>query len=255
MLFDTLGFYFQRPLLESDTSKIGAYIATSILSKRPVTDTVTAVTSDEIAVSVQNLPLVHRPTTYYEALRSQLSTYKTDAAAQIIELINAKTARNASIALCPQHMPKFHPHFDAVMTGILIHSPHTHIVLIDSKKKRQWRITLTERWRRTLTEMLTQTKPNRETSVAANINNASVEPVPGASPVSVQYTVQTLLSRIVWLDGMSPQEYLHLMAVGDVMLDPFPFGGGVTTLESVAVCTPVITLPAAQSVPQLAAGE
>ena len=38
------------------------------------------------------------------------------------------------------------------------------------------------------------------------------------------------------------------------MLDPFPFGGGVTTLESLSVCTPVITLPSRQSVPQLAAG-
>jgi hypothetical protein len=38
------------------------------------------------------------------------------------------------------------------------------------------------------------------------------------------------------------------------MLDPFPFGGGVTTLESLSVYTPVITLPSRQSVPQLAAG-
>jgi len=47
---------------------------------------------------------------------------------------------------------------------------------------------------------------------------------------------------------------LLYLAIGDVMLDPFPFGGGVTTLESLSVCTPVITLPSRQSVPQLAAG-
>ena len=63
-----------------------------------------------------------------------------------------------------------------------------------------------------------------------------------------------ILSRIRWVSSLTPQEYLTLLAVGDVMLDPFPFGGGVTTLESIAVCTPVITLPSAQSVPQLAAG-
>ena len=43
-------------------------------------------------------------------------------------------------------------------------------------------------------------------------------------------------------------------AIGDVMLDPFPFGGGVTTLEALSTCTPVITLPSRQTVPQLAAG-
>jgi predicted O-linked N-acetylglucosamine transferase (SPINDLY family) len=58
----------------------------------------------------------------------------------------------------------------------------------------------------------------------------------------------------VWVASLSPQEYVSLLAAGDVMLDPFPFGGGVTTLESLAVCTPVVTLPPSQSVPQLAAG-
>ena len=64
-----------------------------------------------------------------------------------------------------------------------------------------------------------------------------------------------MLARIVWVQSLTPQEYLTLLAIGDLMLDPFPFGGGVTTLESVSVCTPVITFPSAQSVPQLAAGE
>jgi glycosyltransferase involved in cell wall biosynthesis len=62
------------------------------------------------------------------------------------------------------------------------------------------------------------------------------------------------MKRVVWLDSLKPREYLALLAAGDVMVDPFPFGGGVTTLESLAVCTPVVTSPALQSVPGLAAG-
>jgi predicted O-linked N-acetylglucosamine transferase (SPINDLY family) len=34
-----------------------------------------------------------------------------------------------------------------------------------------------------------------------------------------------------------------LLAACDVLLDPSPFGGGNTTLESLAVATPVVTLP------------
>merc|ERR1711991_376254 len=37
-------------------------------------------------------------------------------------------------------------------------------------------------------------------------------------------------------------------------LDPYPFGGGVTILESLAVSTPVLTLPGLQTVPALADG-
>ena len=38
------------------------------------------------------------------------------------------------------------------------------------------------------------------------------------------------------------------------MVDPYPFGGGVTSLEALAVCTPVVTLPSRQTVPALTAG-
>jgi predicted O-linked N-acetylglucosamine transferase (SPINDLY family) len=62
------------------------------------------------------------------------------------------------------------------------------------------------------------------------------------------------MQRVMWLSSLSPTEYLTLLAVGDLMLDPYPFGGGVTILESIAVCTPVITSPSLQTVPGLAAG-
>lgn len=275
MLFDALGFYFERPLLETDITKIGADISAESEAQRRIEDmspdaipSAVDGTSEGLAaapahmrdnvsfseLSSDELALVHRPVRYYEALRDKLRTYKTAAAAQIIQLIDAKLIRNASIALCPQHMPKFHPHFDTVLMGILTASPSTRIVLIDNKKKQQWRLTLTERWGRTLTEMVTETTTITETE-SRPTTHAPQNTKDASSKASVATTVEALLSRIVWVSAMTPQEYLHLLAVGDVMLDPFPFGGGVTTLESVAVCTPVVTWPSAQSVPQLAAGK
>ena len=45
-----------------------------------------------------------------------------------------------------------------------------------------------------------------------------------------------------------------LLRAAHVLIDPYPFGGGVTTLEALAACAPVVTAPALQTVPQLAAG-
>ena len=39
-----------------------------------------------------------------------------------------------------------------------------------------------------------------------------------------------------------------------LLLDPFPFGGGVTSLEAFAACKSIVTLPSSQSVPQLTSG-
>ena len=84
------------------------------------------------------------------------------------------------------------------------------------ENKDQWRRTIDQRWRRNI----------------------------GA------YNMQ----RVMWISSLNPTEYLILLAVGDLMLDPYPFGGGVTILESISVCTPIITSPSLQTVPGLAAG-
>lgn len=54
--------------------------------------------------------------------------------------------------------------------------------------------------------------------------------------------------------GVSLYPYTSVIIVSCIILTPVCTGGGVTTLEAFAVCTPVITYPAAQSVPGLSAG-
>ena len=61
-------------------------------------------------------------------------------------------------------------------------------------------------------------------------------------------------SKVVWLPQLNPQQYLHMLSLGSMMVDPFPFGGGVTSLEGISLCVPVVTAPALQSVPGLTAG-
>src|SRR5262249_21987089 len=49
--------------------------------------------------------------------------------------------------------------------------------------------------------------------------------------------------RVRFLAPLSGEDFLHLQAAADVLLDPLHFGGGNTSYEAFAVGTPVVTLP------------
>jgi len=104
---------------------------------------------------------------------------------------------------CPQTLFKFHPDFDQVLAGILDADANGELVLIEGRVT-SWTDALRRRFRRTLPE--------------------------GGR-------------RVRFLPAMPNPEFLKLLGVCDVLLDPFPFGGGNTTLEALAVSTPVVTLP------------
>ena len=65
---------------------------------------------------------------------------------------------------------------------------------------------------------------------------------------------EELVQRVVFLPSLSTPQFQYLVRASTVLLDPFPFGGGVTSLEAFALCKPVITLPSLQTVPALTAG-
>ena len=48
--------------------------------------------------------------------------------------------------------------------------------------------------------------------------------------------------------------HARMQALATVLLDPYPFGGGTTTLEAFNLCQPVVTLPSKQTVAALAKG-
>lgn len=112
-------------------------------------------------------------------------------------------APDRHVYLCPQTLFKFHPEFDPVLRGILESDPQSDLVVLEGRVP-NWTARLQRRWARTL--------PDTD-------------------------------RRVRFLPPQPNADYLKLLACADAMLDPFPFGGGNTTYEALAVGTPVVTLP------------
>ena len=56
-------------------------------------------------------------------------------------------------------------------------------------------------------------------------------------------TIPDVLSRLRYLPFLPLPEFIELLRLADVMLDTLSFGGGTTSLEALAIGTPVVTLP------------
>jgi predicted O-linked N-acetylglucosamine transferase (SPINDLY family) len=104
---------------------------------------------------------------------------------------------------CPQSLFKFHPDDDIVLRGILEADPQGRVVVIEGRVP-EWTNRLRARWQKTL----------------ANVHD-----------------------RIVFLPAMANDDYLRLLRICDVILDPLHFGGGNSSYEALAMGTPVVTLP------------
>lgn len=103
---------------------------------------------------------------------------------------------------CPQTLFKFHPDFDEVLATILRDDPLAEIVLLEGRLP-EWTHRLKRRFRRTLPEQG---------------------------------------SRVRFLPALPRADFLSLLAVSDVVLDPLHFGGGNSSLEAIAVGAPVVTI-------------
>jgi len=108
--------------------------------------------------------------------------------------------------VCPQSLFKFHPDFDAALIEILRRDSDGWLILVDQHRAV---------YRQRLHDRL----------LAA-----------GASDV---------IGRIRYVPAMPRAEFVGLMRAADVMLDPFHFSGGNTSLEALSVGTPIVTWPGA----------
>jgi len=105
--------------------------------------------------------------------------------------------------LCPQNLFKIHPDFDLALAGILRRDSKGILILQNPPK---------EEWKRILLKRL-------------------------------QACYAGAQDRVIFLDTVPRAAFLRRMAAANVVLDPFHFGGGNTSLEAIAMGAPLITLP------------
>lgn len=181
-------------------------------------------------------------------------------------------ARRPRLYVCAQSLMKMHPDFDAVIAGILAKDPLAHVVLLRDPRQLLW----FSRFQRRL----------RASVEAAEEASLRVPPAPSEAPaVKLQAgregTIEnrtlrhedagngdgeghrglgssqpppTFWSRVRFVAPVPGPEYFRLQCRADVVLDPFPFGGGVTIMEALACGTPAVTAGPLQVVHRLAEG-
>jgi len=105
--------------------------------------------------------------------------------------------------LCPQTPFKFHPDFDPALVRILQAPPTSHLVLV----------------------------AGGEPEAMARVKVRITQPCP------------ELADRIHILPALTHSEFVALFEVCDVVLDPFHYSGGNTSLEAFASGCPIVTWP------------
>jgi predicted O-linked N-acetylglucosamine transferase (SPINDLY family) len=110
---------------------------------------------------------------------------------------------DAHIYACPQSLFKLHPDFDEVLGAILRGDPHGLVVLS---------LGLGACWERPLRQRFAVTLPD-------------------------------VVDRVRFVPELKRPDFLNLLALTDVLLDPLHFGGGNTSYEALAFGVPIVTLP------------
>ena len=194
LLTRSLGFSFRRPVL-SIFAPGGPSAATEFAAA--VADHMAAVSHADDMIVAHADPALEAYFSYSDRLVMRTANFYADLLASDVlvntglrSLIRERAEHpGMRVLLCPQHLPKMHPLFDEALRLSLLGAPDAVLVLLSAGKHAPWRLALEQRL------------------------DAALRYVPGGA------------ARVVWLDSMTPAEYVMLLAAGDLMLDPFSFGG------------------------------
>jgi protein O-GlcNAc transferase len=107
------------------------------------------------------------------------------------------------IYLCAQNLVKIHPDFDKVIQEILLRDPYGVLVLVES-------------------ELTAITNPLKKRFARS---------------------LSKVLDRIYFVPRMNIPSFLSLIALSDVVLDTFHYGGTSTAYDALGLGKPIITLP------------
>lgn len=114
---------------------------------------------------------------------------------------------------CLQNLLKFHPDFDFFVAEILRRDPKGHLVLLSSRGEH-------------LAELLTRRFERR---------------------------IPDVMERIWIFPELPNDDFLRLMQVSDVFLDPIYYGGGTTSYQALACGLPIVTWPTERLVGRITA--
>ena len=138
----------------------------------------------------------------------------------------AATTNRPRLYVCAQSLMKMHPAFDAVLAGVLAVDPLAHVLLLRDPRQLLWHSRFRRRLRAAIDAAEQRQVSGRSALDAVNATSDADDP---SSPLSRQ--PGHFWGRVRFLSPLSGREFFRLQCRADVVLDPFPFGGGVTTLE------------------------
>ena len=143
------------------------------------------------------------------------------------------------VYLCVQSLFKLLPRFDHAITAILRRDPHALIVLVEPQKRAAAMLKLL---RERLRSALIDAGLGREVRLSEEHFGKTLCEDEGEEAFSSTAAVPPL-GRVLFLPRLQADVLLEVMKGASIVLDSFPFGGGVTSLQTLAVGTPIVTMP------------
>eukprot|EP00944_MAST-04C_sp_MAST-4C-sp1_P012892 g12892.t1 len=141
-----------------------------------------------------------------------------------VDMYNKTDVHNIHIYTCAQSLFKMHPnHYDVAVAEILSRDANAHLVMIRGRQS-HWTEIILKRLAAEIGRLATRdTVSNDEDDNTIIVEHEE------------DNLSKSMLNRIHFIQRRSHSRYLNMLLGSDVVLDTFPFGGGVSNLEALAV--------------------